>query len=441
MQQQIRRTGIILVASAFVAGLMGYLSSDDGSHYGMEHASGFRGLRLYSQDPDQIINKGPWNAEEHGKFLEGVALTGWDPDTGNGGGAAWKIAHMVPTRTVNDVKLHANEYFTANARGQVPPMDILPWPLDIAVHVAAGTYSHRPPVSYASHRAKAPVPEYGRVLLYISTHMSDQHEAYFRYCWRNILAKSPLLQNADVAVHLTPNDPKERKPAMELLKDIFQDHNLMVYLRNYQGALFEGDNAVKTKQVGAMMTMYEAVHYKYFDGYDWVVRVNPDVLIRDDTWFRQEMTNPDLSALLVNCHEGLGDYQIQTDFFVVRPSILKEEYFPKSVSESNNAEDSFTDSLYPVVLDSGSPANFEFIPGADPASKRVCRVGQGKGNNKSPVVHKHQMHEELCTIPEDHLDFVKEGVFPCSKNPYVWNPLPCDEEEEEKEEDHLQEKE
>ena len=67
-----------------------------------------------------------------------------------------------------------------------------------------------------------------------------------------------------------------------------------------------------------------------FDGYDWIVRANPDVLLRDDAFLRENTKSDDVDALLINCHHNIvgGDgvpldvTHVQTDFFAVRPEVF-----------------------------------------------------------------------------------------------------------------------
>ena len=48
-----------------------------------------------------------------------------------------------------------------------------------------------------------------------------------------MLARSPLLQSADIAVLLNPNIDERRGMAMNVLKETFADHYLKVYIRSY----------------------------------------------------------------------------------------------------------------------------------------------------------------------------------------------------------------
>ena len=120
------------------------------------------------------------------------------------------------------------------------------------------------------------------------------------------------------------------------------------------------------KKTGAVMIIYDAVTLNYFDGYEWVIRLNPDVLIRDDTFLRESITsNPDLSALRIDCRGGKGMSLMHTDFFMIKPEVLWEEYNPKGVKK--DAEQTFTASIQSTVLDK-EPRAYRWILGTDPVS-------------------------------------------------------------------------
>jgi hypothetical protein len=58
----------------------------------------------------------------------------------------------------------------------------------------------------------------------------------------------------------------------------------------------------------------------WFDGYDWVIRLNPDVLIRREKWLRQTMLMPDVDAILVDytTPEQPLRLLLNTDFYAFR---------------------------------------------------------------------------------------------------------------------------
>lgn len=260
-----------------------------------------------------------------------------------------------------------------------------PWPTDEMPDTPEGTYIS----NITPHRlsTQTTTGNTGRVVLYVTSHMSQQHEMFLKYCWPNILARSALLQEADVVVYLNPEEEK-RKEAMDLLKITFADHNLKVYLRENQGY-----------NDGAKIAMYEAVTLKFFAGYDWVIRLNPDVIIRDDSFLIESMANPSVSALLINCSNRGA--KVHTDFFVINPDMLNAEAF----IWKGNAERSFTTSIDKSILQKGS---HRWIPNTAPATSE-CRAGLGRDFYKSPIVHAHVLHPEFCSVPSD-IDV--SAVFP-----------------------------
>jgi len=296
-----------------------------------------------------------------------------------------------------------------------------------------------PPGNYAfprqqSDEASPPseaTEDYGRVLLYVTSHFSREHKAYLQYCWKNVLANSPLLRGADVAVYLNPNEPESRRSAMSLLADVFANNDLTVYLRPagvIDGMNKDVDWALNVKRSGAVMAIYEAVAAGYFDGYDWVIRVNPDVLIREDLWFRRRMADPLNSALVINCNHKRNDntmLRLHTDFFVVRPSLLREVDIPREVI-GGGAEASFTAWIQDAVFErhptkgwiGKSPPMHKFVRGAAPRGRTTCRAGHGKDFRVSPVVHEHALHPDMCRVPKKY-----QKVFVTRPWPKDWKPV------------------
>lgn len=278
--------------------------------------------------------------------------------------------------------------------------DVSEWPTADTLKISEGTYVDSDSGSSSTLQPNENVTP-GRVLLYVTTHFSKQHEMYLKYCWPNILARSPLLQAADVAVYLNPSKVENRNEAMDVLKETFADHNLVVYLR---------ENAEYT--TGATMAMTEAVTNNYFGGYDWVIRLNPDVIIRDDSYLMEHMVDPAVSALLINCSRR-GN-KVHTDFFMIRPHLLSLGSFPTTVFR-NNAELSFTRSIQESVLNKGS---HRWIPGTNPQSS-ACRAGDGREFHTTPIVHEHTLHPDICSVPEADVESTK-AVFP-DPWPRRWN--------------------
>jgi hypothetical protein len=66
----------------------------------------------------------------------------------------------------------------------------------------------------------------------------------------------------------------------------------------------------------------------WFDDYDWVIRINPDVLIRNLTWLLQQLQNPNVEGIFHDSTPRRG-HQLHTDFFAVRPKAVMKYSFPK----------------------------------------------------------------------------------------------------------------
>jgi len=222
-------------------------------------------------------------------------------------------------------------------------------------------------------------------MLFITTHMPLQHIWYLKSCWPPALQNSVLLNTADVVVYLNPEE-KERKKAMKILKHTFRHQNLTIHVRDNPG-----------KQEGAMAALSDASREGWFSGYDWVIRLNPDVIVRNDTFIVNVMQNdPNATALLINCnnHTNSTVLKIHTDFFAIKPAFLPSGAFRNPVS--NNAERAFTNSITEVIVNKG---NHRWIPGSHPLGGVICRAGYdlfgSRKREETPVIHSHQGVKEL----------------------------------------------
>lgn len=119
---------------------------------------------------------------------------------------------------------------------------------------------------------------------------------------------------------------------------------------------------------------------QWFANYSWIIRINPDVLIRDPTWISQMMNNSTVDGIFVACDEK----KIHTDFFAVRPSACAPNAFDTMEHEKNgiaNHELTAAKEFHSIVR-----ANRHvWVPGNDP-SEGHCRI-RGHG---SPVLHSHE---------------------------------------------------
>jgi len=157
-----------------------------------------------------------------------------------------------------------------------------------------------------------------RVLLYFTTYPSPQHLQFMQECWPQLIQQSTLLSTADVLVYLggivTPAFLQQWQAVLQKLP---------------VNATLRYDELNPGYQQGAMRGMHEMLANGWWKGYDWVIRLNPDVLIYNDSYLRVLMFPLDVrvSAVLANCLPNPASLVVHTDFMVLRSSALPLDAF------------------------------------------------------------------------------------------------------------------
>jgi hypothetical protein len=203
-----------------------------------------------------------------------------------------------------------------------------------------------------------------RILLYITTHFSTSQMDFLRVCWPFAISKSILLQTADIAVFSTG------ATNYTLLRETFPPpRNLTVTEYNNPGY-----------QEGAVLALQVAGRDNLFDGYDWVIRLNPDVIIRNDTWILATMRDPDVDGIFINCFKGKKNWiRLHTDFSAFRPAHLPKGTFINTTFRV--AEKQFTRDMETVL----QSERFRWLKDGRPDEYKRCRVDY----KDSPVIHDH----------------------------------------------------
>jgi hypothetical protein len=211
-----------------------------------------------------------------------------------------------------------------------------------------------------------------RILIFITTHLSDMHYTYLENCWPNLIAKSPLFRQSDFMMFIT--ESQGQKANMTLINSVFAETGISVHSTENPGY-----------QEGAILAFTEAIENHWFDKYDWVIRVNPDVLIRDDTFLLERFGDSRIHGIFVDClnrdcptGNRCTDSMIHTDFFAVRPNAILLNAVRES--KQNNAERMITEVFSSIVRDGAD----DWVPGAGPHGLECRVVG-----NSSPVIHTH----------------------------------------------------
>ena len=226
-----------------------------------------------------------------------------------------------------------------------------------------------------------------KVLIYITTHMSQQHKEHLKHCWPLALKNSYLLNSSDIKVFMSP-DPVQVGESIQLLKETFKGQNLSYHL-----------HINKDYHRGAIAAMSESAKNGWFDGYDWVFRLNPDVIIQNDAWMLDTIKNDaDASLIYIECQPHhpprLSNMRmINTDFFGLKISALTPEQL--SNADYGRAESLFSLQMVPII----ERNEHRHVPDAYPLVNDMCRVN---GNPHGSVFHFQDDYGWIAHIEDGH---------------------------------------
>jgi len=215
-----------------------------------------------------------------------------------------------------------------------------------------------------------------RIVLFMSTHLTKAHKEFLRRCWPHAVRNSALLMQVETVIFFAAT-----KPTPDLL-DAFAGKNVTVKLYRNPGY-----------QKGAILAMVESTSQQWFEGYDWMIRVNPDVLILDnDEFLIQHMLDPEVDGIFADCHDHkclrhCRQAHINTDFFAVRVSALLSDTFTR-VQGIRHAETQATAAFRHIT----SAGRDRYLPGTK--MRPQCRV---RGDPTVPVYHAHIV-ERQCPL-------------------------------------------
>lgn len=216
---------------------------------------------------------------------------------------------------------------------------------------------------------------HSRILIYITTHLSSTHKQYLERCWPHLLSEITLYQIADFMIFMTL--PKNQTVDMTLIYSVFAGAHITVHVAENPGY-----------QEGAILAMTEAFKRQWFDPYDWVIRLNPDVMIRNDSFLLEQIGNDGVDGIFADCwdvpcpeQKRCEGRKIHTDFFAFRPNSLPITSFARAWDDE--AEMSATKSFSSII----AKGRDRWVPGAGPHNPE-CRI---RGES-SPVIHTHDFN-------------------------------------------------
>lgn len=149
-----------------------------------------------------------------------------------------------------------------------------------------------------------------RILLFVTTHLSSTHKQFLSTCWRQMLSQ-PFFHDADVIFYLT--EAMTRASDLEPLSQFTKAHvttgvkGLLPWARG---------------QGPATAAMHDPHMFGIWSRYDWVIRLNPDVVVYNPDRLQRYMESPDVDAVLGSCSTPSTDpldRRVMSDFVVFRP--------------------------------------------------------------------------------------------------------------------------
>jgi hypothetical protein len=206
-----------------------------------------------------------------------------------------------------------------------------------------------------------------KLAIYMTTHLPEEHQRYLP-CWRDAIQRMEIFKYADLILYVASQPTTAQLEMLPFRRVIIKLYNNT------------------DKQVGSIQAMIDPFVEKvsWFDEYDWVIRLNPDVLIRSDNWLISTMLDPNINGIFNDCkykrkYAARPGTKLHTDFYAFRPAAVDRELVLRS--NNINAEYHLTAALWNIYKSN----QFAYLEGAALPRESLCRI---VGVN-SPVVHAH----------------------------------------------------
>jgi hypothetical protein len=289
-------------------------------------------------------------------------------------------------------------------------------PGDSAEIARRKTRSKRPVRASKLSKEKTARPKALKIGIYMTTHQSVAHMKFLQKCWPFATQKLKLLQQSDLIYYTSASWDKIPH---DLLTQSMKFKNVTIYQYKQEKIVWpipiykNGPKATpgeeplnqrdirrhrglvsSNKQYGAKQAMLDPFFNHWFDDYDWIFRLNPDVLIRNDTWLLEQIHKDHVQAILYR----FGQAGFHSDFYGFRPSVYTTQphITPKRLlshlnDSSLTAEHQMMDIFGPLLKlqdDNSKDAKnpIAWLPGAriEPRQARL-------GGTESHVLHLHML--------------------------------------------------
>ena len=206
-----------------------------------------------------------------------------------------------------------------------------------------------------------------RVLIYITAACGACHLYDLETRWPSSMRAAPLLVHAEI---LTYAGCKKNHGASRWA-------HALALLPNKNVSL-AWSNHNPSKQEGASLAIVTALENGWFAGYDWIIRVNLDVVVKESAFLESKLLQANTSAVLAICAYNQFNY-VPTDFFASRP----QEMAAVPWTTKGNAERAAT-AVFKPAIDEGRAVTF------DKKNGQTCRV------RNMGIFHEHQLTPLQC---------------------------------------------
>lgn len=188
-----------------------------------------------------------------------------------------------------------------------------------------------------------------KILLFITTPLSERHMEYFHGCWSSWMEQlGLLLPHMDVQIFAT-NRTTVPTQYIDEIKTLFR-YNPNLQFKYLTAEVQDQSVQQRPRQrgrekgkVGANLGSELGFRNGWFTKYDWIINIIPDILIRNSTWMVQQLFDPTVDGIFLDCGEDNDRSdtsrikKINTDFFAVRPSVLVELQQQQVLSSSTTS--------------------------------------------------------------------------------------------------------
>jgi hypothetical protein len=216
----------------------------------------------------------------------------------------------------------------------------------------------------------------------MTTHQSPLHVDFLEKCWGHAVRRVPLLQAADLLYYTSAKDPVQviYNLGFRNVKVLQFEEDVQVQNQSYTWRQMD-----RRKQIGAIRAMVDPSLREWLHPYDWVIRLNPDVLIREDLFFRTHMMNDSIAGIFHRVGSSEQPLQLlHSDFYMFRPrAFFQNQNIPRCRQRRPHAEAKLL-CLFQSLIEDGR-ALVE-IPNVRNRGKLARIAGK-----KSPVIHDHEL--------------------------------------------------